>query len=244
MVKAGAVDEDGLSVETEALLGIIFYSTYAKGHVHLVENGAVVLCQCQMGGVHLRLLRRPQTWLGNVEECYRRHPPVLVQELDIHLLRLVAHASGKHQPVAKTALLIHHRSLDAQLRLAVGHAQGDDADARALMGSKMNVATLLKPHVAIDAGARIPATVGLVGVIHVHNHLITSQHQIRRDVHSKRGVSVVVVPGLITVHVDISTLIHALEVEFGMGSQTLEHEGLAIFGHAALKPAAACACGT
>ena len=73
MVQAGAVDEDRLSVEAETLLGIIFYSAYAEGHVGLIQDGAILLCQRQVRRVHLWLLRCPQTWLGNFQEYHCRH---------------------------------------------------------------------------------------------------------------------------------------------------------------------------
>ena len=86
MVQAGAVDEDGLSVEAETLLGIIFYSAYAEGHVGLIQDGAILLCQRQVRRVHLWLLRCPQTGLMDVQKSHWCHPWLLLQELDIHIL--------------------------------------------------------------------------------------------------------------------------------------------------------------
>ena len=106
----------------------------------------------------------------------------------------------------------------------------------------MNVAALLQPHMAIDAGARVPAAVLLVGVVHTHGHHIAPLCQIRRDIHRERGVAVVMMPRLVPIHIDIRTLIHAFEVKLRVGCHTFEHKTLAVPPRARSIPSAVVAC--
>ena len=73
----------------------------------------------------------------------------------------------------------------------------------------------LQPHVAVDARTRVPATIRLFGIIHFYDNLIFALVFIKklRHINGERRVAIVMLTSLLSIHKDLSLLIHTFEVE-------------------------------
>ena len=101
------------------------------------------------------------------------------------------------------------------------------------MGAPMGYVNRLrhsKPHMAIDATARIPAGVGLVAVVHANGHHIVTRTQIAGYLVLKGTVAVRTIAHLLAVDVDGGVHIDAVELEIIPGC-LMNAEMLAIPPH-------------
>ncbi len=93
-----------------------------------------------------------------------------------------------------------------------------------------------QPDVAVDAGAAVPARIGLRAVVDEHaDHILRANFQVGGQVDQEAGVAVGVERGQVAVNGDLGVHIHAFELQLHRATLPIRRdlEGLAVSHHPA-----------
>ena len=140
--------------------------------------------------------------------------------------------------------LVLYGHLDLYFRLVCRHFLCSDKDT---ILSDMQGRHRFEPHMAVDAGTRVPTTVGLLRVIDLHCHLVFALvfKKELRHVHRKWRVAIVMLTCFLSIHKDLSFLIDTFEMEFNelISPLSILHSKLfSVLSLAGVEPSATSAC--
>ena len=209
VVDAGAAQDHALSVEAEALFHRTFQRAHAEDDVHLVA------LKERAADVERGRLRRPERGAGHGhgedEAAVARAPgavehPFLALFADLH-----RHLTGD-------------AGLHGDLHLRADVVRGADAHAvegDVLLGEDVEV------HRPVDARARVPAAVGLLGVAGEHAQAVLAFDERGGEVDVEIRVAIGPLGDLFAVEVDFGVAVHALELQQGAAAR---REGRAVYG--------------
>src|ERR1019366_6196250 len=213
MVQADAVELDAFAVEQESLVGVEDGFANAGGSVVLVHH-ATVVAERGVDFVEVGIGHAPQVGLRDAhllhEFVFARGRNLLGSFGGLDRLPVAIQQSGGQHARGRGFALVLHPGLD----LNDGGVFGDAGrcDEGAPIGHVQLVGGQ-QPGVPVDAGAGIPAAVGLVGVVHLDGDHVVAGVEQRREIVREGDVAVGALAQILAVDPHFAVLIDAVELD-------------------------------